>query len=246
MNECAQVCRAGENAIRHGLNKRRCYYLSICLSYEMLCGTNEYAAAHVKNKSRGYCELALDFSRLDYGKIRYGSAQKLKNYGSHVGERPFIPFSYDDGACKQPNLALLMPAFKVHAWDAASGRLELDFMDTAAQGRVVALQNYVLGAVVEHQRTWLGRTDITLESAAEIFQPFIQHGRFVIYLPNSEQKKQIWIHDGKEWGLGAEALVEGAVVRPVIKLQGLCFILNGGGRMKFRIQHQSVTIFVRI
>ena len=205
----------------------------------------EYAAAHIKNKSRGYCELALDFARLDYGKIRYGSTQRLKNYGSHVGERPFIPFSYDDGACKQPNLALLMPAFRVHSWDAASGRLELDFMEAGVQARVVALQNYVLDAVVEHQRTWLGRSDITADIVGDIFQPFIQHGRFVIYLPNSEQKKQIWIHDGRDWTLGTESLVEGAVVRPVIKLQGLCFIMSVGGRMKFRIQHQSVTIFVR-
>jgi hypothetical protein len=208
-------------------------------------GGNEYAAAHVKNKSRGHCELALDFTRLDYGKIRYGSAQKLKNYGAHVGERPFIPFSYDDGACKQPNLALLMPAFKVHSWDAASGRLELDFLEAGVQARICALQNYVLDAVVEHQRAWLGRADITQESAASIFQPFIQHGRFVIYLPNSEQKKQIWIHNGKEWVLNTSSLIEGAVVRPVIKLQGLCFILGIGGRMKFRIQHQSVTIFNR-
>lgn len=205
----------------------------------------EYVAAHIKNKSRGYCELALDFLRLDYGKIRYGSTQKLKNYGPHVGERPFIPFSYDDGVCKQPNLALLMPSFRVHSWDATSGRLELDFMEPGVQGRIMALQNYVLDAVVEHQRAWLGRTDITQESVAEIFQPFIQHGRFVIYLPNSEQKKQIWIHNGRDWGLSTESLVEEAVVRPVIKLQGLCFILAVGGRMKFRIQHQSVTIFVR-
>ncbi len=205
----------------------------------------EYVAAHIKNKSRGYCELALDFSRLDYSKIRYGSVQKLKNYGPHVGERPFIPFYYEDGVCKQPNLALLMPNFRVHSWDMTSGRLELDFLDGSTQARIVALQNYVLDAVVEHQRAWLGRSDITQESVADIFQPFIQHGRFVIYLPNSEQRKQIWIHNGREWTLNTESLVEGAFVRPVIKLQGLCFILSVGGRMRFRIQHQSVTIFNR-
>jgi hypothetical protein len=205
----------------------------------------EYVSAHIKDKTRGYCELGLEFSRLDYGKIKYGGPQKLKNYGPHVGERPFIPFHYDDGACKQPNLTLLMSAFRVHSWDASSGRLELDFLDHESRVRLTCLQHHVLKAVVVHQREWLGMTHITYESAQEIFQPFIQHDRFVIYLPNSEQKKQLWIHNGAEWVYNTDSLVAGAVVRPVIRLQGLCFILNAGGRMKFRIQHQSVTIFNR-
>jgi hypothetical protein len=205
----------------------------------------EYASAHVKNKVSGYCELALDFGRLDYRKIRYSIPQKLKNYGAHIGERIFIPFFYDDGVCKQPTLTLLMPSFSVYSWDPKSGRLELNFLEHTTNEHIQALQDHMLRAVVEHQKEWLNREDITYDSASDIFQPFIQHDRFVIYLPSNEQKKQLWIHDAKDWVYNTECLVAGAIVRPVIKLQGLCFILSPGGRMKFRIQHQSVTIFNR-
>lgn len=101
-----------------------------------------------------------------------------------------------------------------------------------------------MNMVVKHQRIWINRSDLTYEDVCEIFQPFIQHDRFVIYLPSSRQKKQLWVCEKGAWTLGTHerSFVAGMVVRPVLKLQGLCFIMMGD-RLKFRIQHQTVSVF---
>ena len=208
----------------------------------------DYMSVFIKNKAYGHAEFSLDFHALDFEKIKYGPLQKLPNYGTHViqCERPFIPFYYDDGICRMPSLTLLMPAFMVHSWDITTGRLELCFLENDTMEKIMQLQNFVLKSVVAHQHEWIGRGDLTCETSNEIFQPFIQHERFVIYLPNGEQKKQLWIHSGEEWKYGTtvQSFQTGQIVRPAVKMQGLCFIISGS-RVKFRIQHQTVSIFGR-
>jgi hypothetical protein len=206
----------------------------------------DYTPAFIKNKSHGFVDFALNFGQMDFQKIAYGPVQKLPNYGSHVVayERPFIPFYYDDALCKMPALDILMPTFMVHSWDIESGRLELEFMEDVTALKIQRLQEYIMNMVVKHQRIWLSRSDLTYETVCEIFQPFIQHDRFVIYLPSSRQKKQLWVCEKGAWTLGTHerSFLAGMVVRPVLKLQGLCFIMMEN-RLKFRIQHQTVSIF---
>jgi hypothetical protein len=207
----------------------------------------EYTPAYVKNKNGGFAEFALGFDGFDYGKIKYGGVQKLPNYGPHLVacERPFVPFYYDDPfLCKLPAVDVLMPAFSVHSWDLETGRLELNFLSDDVNVKIQLLQHHMLKAVVAHQREWIGCSDLTYETVCEIFQPFIQHERFVIYLPNGRQKKQLWICEKGTWKYGTtdRSFVAGQIVRPILKLQGLCFIMMGD-RLKFRIQHQTVSIF---
>jgi hypothetical protein len=206
----------------------------------------EYNSAIIKNKMGGFCELSQNFGTLDIGKIKYGSVQKLPNYGPHLAhyERPFIPFYYEDEHCRTSALTFLMPYFVVHSWDVDKGRLELAFYDGESMARIQQLQHFVLKSVINHQKEWLGVDHLTYEAALDIFQPFIQHDRFVIYLPNAAQKKQIWTHDHKGWSYGttAASFMPGMLIRPIVKMQGLCFILNDG-KMKFRIQHQTLTVF---
>lgn len=209
----------------------------------------DYSPAYVKNKNVGFAEFCLNLRTMDYGKIKCAAVQKLPNYGPHLiaCERPFVPFYYDDPfLCRLPAIDVMMPTFSVHSWDLETGRLELNFMEEDVNVKIQLLQHYVLKAVVAHQREWIGRDDLTYETACEIFQPFIQHDRFVIYLPNGRQKKQLWISEKGVWkyGTNERSFLSGQIVRPVLKLQGLCFIIMGGNKLKFRIQHQTVTVSI--
>jgi len=202
----------------------------------------------------GWAEIFLPLQAIELSSIQLNEPTKLTGPGvpSYAIHRPIATLSYSTTQFRMPIFSILTPFLKIHSWDSSSGKLELSIdSDPTILTKCTLIQDHILGLLFGKPHWFMPYTKSKDELRAN-FQSLIQEQRLVLYLhgPNLEKKQtgRVWIWKEGGWQKGASptSFTKGQSIRVALRLQGICFLQTVTKKMRYRIQHQIVTIFHKV
>lgn len=188
-------------------------------------------------------EWTIPIQKLEVSKIQVGPLQKSL--------KPLTPLSYTDGPIVFQNLNLLLPPLTIKEYDHNTGKLILNLSDSAGTAaKLLALQDSLLNAVYQNQKTWFPDSNRTREQIQSFFQSFVENTSLHLYCPLQTQEKRnsisVW-QEGEWKKLNSTGLLQkGDSVRVALRLQGISYQMNtntGFWTGRFRVQHKICCIY---
>jgi hypothetical protein len=207
--------------------------------------------AGVPFREPGWAEIFIPLQAIEVHNIHIDEPKKLIGPGipSYAIDRPIALLSYSTSLFRMPTLGILTPFLKIHSWDSTTGKLELDITsDPIVSTKYFMIQEHILN-LLSSKPQWLFPHTRSKEDLRANFQEFIHEDILTIYLhgPNPEKKQtgRVWIWRDDEWqkGAGPNSFKKGQQIRVALRFQGVCFLQTPAKKMRYRIQHQTVTIF---
>ena len=202
----------------------------------------------------GWAELFLPLQAIEVNSIQIDEPKKLTGPGvpSYAADRPIAALSYVNSSFRMPVLNILTPFLTVHNWDSNTGKLELEVdLNSTLSTKCIVIQEHIL-TLLASKPQWLLPHIKTKEELRESFQEIISGQIMTIYLhgPNPEQKQmgRVWIWKENNWQKGASktSFKKGQKLRVALRFQGVCFLQTVSKKMRYRIQHQTISIFHKI
>jgi hypothetical protein len=198
-----------------------------------------------KDRDCGWAEFFLPIQTLNTEYIQVDSPKHIHSnrHFYPTNDRPIAALWYKSPDFTLTSFTLLTTTLRVHSWDSATGRLELE-TDTNTAAQIIAIQKRILTILESHREWFPPHTNIQQD-----FQYMYHNSILTVYLHgmNSEQ-----IHMGRVWnwsdgtwkkGVSPATFSKGCAVRLAIRFQGICFLKTEGGKIRYRIQHQTVAIY---
>jgi hypothetical protein len=196
----------------------------------------------------GWAEMFLPLQALEVRSIHITEPKMVKN--TYSAERPVSNLSYKTSTFSLPFLSVLTPFVKVYSWDSTTGRLDLEVEQTSVtESKLFALQDTIIDLLAENIG-WFPCFK-TKEDIKMNFQYILFGSIFTIYLhgPNPEKKQtgRVWIWKDNAWQKGASSVIfkKGQQLRVALRFQGVSLIKTANGKNRFRLQHQTISIFMR-
>jgi len=199
----------------------------------------------------GWAEFFLPLQAIEVQHIQIEEPKKPVGPGIplYAIDRPIAALSYSHPNYRMPILNILTPFLKVHSWDSLTGRLELE-VDISSQiaMKCSLIQEHFIHLLSSNLH-WLLPYTQSKEELRENFQEIIHDQILSIYLhgPNPEKKQtgRVWIWNKPHWQKGASgaSFKKGQQIRVALRFQGICFLQTSSKKMKYRIQHQTISIF---
>lgn len=199
----------------------------------------------------GWAEMFLPIQALEMGNIRIEEPKIPTGPGipSYAADRPLAVLSYQTPSFFLPCLNIITQFLRVYSWDSSIGRLELEVdYDSITYLKCTALQDIIHSLLVE-KPMWLLQHGIKPQDLRPNFQNILTHNILTIYLhgqnPEKKPMGRVWIWRDGSWQKGATAssFRKGQEIRVAMRLQGVCFLPTPMGKMRCRLQHQTVAIF---
>jgi hypothetical protein len=200
----------------------------------------------------GWAEMFLPIQTLEMGNIQIDEPKIPTGPGipSYAADRPISSLSYQTSTYSLPCLNIITPFLRVHSWDSSTGRLELEAdYESITYLKFGALQEVILSLLAENP-FWLIQYGIkTIAELRANFQHILTNNILTIYLhgqnPEKKPMGRVWIWREGVWQKGATVgtFRKGQEIRVGMRLQGVCFLPTQTGKMRCRLQHQTVTIF---
>ena len=189
-------------------------------------------------------EWTIPIQKLEVSKIQVGALQKTT--------KPLTPLSYTDGPIVLQSLNLLLSPLTIKEYDAATGRLVLQLVDSPqTSAKLLALQESLLTNVSGNQKIWFPESTRTKEQLHASFQPFVENTLLHLYCPLQTGEKRNAIHvwrEGEWKKLSVAGLLQkGESVRVAMRLQGISYQMNaytGIWTGRFRVQHKITCLYV--
>ena len=185
-------------------------------------------------------DILLPFEAFDEHKITIEPSKKLKCIQTNI-QRFICSLQYKDPIYTLSPFCILTPFAKVHTWDFASGKLELDLTNGSIfQSKYNAFQTAIRSLVEK---------EYTLHS---YFHPMMFGQILTVYLyTNMDSLKQrdrdTWIYTNHTWTttLQESSFKKGQSIRLGIQFQGVCFLRDLVKHdLKYRLQHHIKTIYL--
>lgn len=202
----------------------------------------------------GWTEFFIPLQAIELKNIYISKPIKLAGPGVpfYAIDRPIAALSYVTPNFRIPTFGILTPFLKVHSWDSTSGKLELSMeSDNSTAVKLALIQEHILNLLILNSQ-WLLPYTRTKDELRASFQEIIQGNILTIYLhgPNPEKKQtgRVWIWQEHEWQKGASvySFKKDQIIRVGLRFQGVCFLQTIQKKMRYRIQHQTVTIFHKL
>jgi len=199
----------------------------------------------------GWAEIFIPLQAIELSSIQLNEPTRLTGPGvpSYAIHRPIATLSYATTQYRIPVLSILTPFLKVHSWDSSTGRLELTVdSDPTVLTKCTLIQEHILGLLASKPQ-WIHAYTRSKEELRVNFQTLVQENYLTVYLhgPNPEKKQngRVWIWQDGIWQKGASStsFKKDQSIRVALRLQGICFLQTLAKKMRYRIQHQIVTIF---
>jgi len=198
----------------------------------------------------GWAELFIPLQAIEVQSIQIEEPKKPMGPGVplYAADRPIAALSYAHPNFHMPILNILTPFLKIHSWDSSCGRLELE-VDASSQlaTKCSGIQEHILTLLASNPQ-WLPASTRTNEELRANFQTILQGQLLTIYLhgPNPEQRQtgRVWIWSDSGWQKGASStsFKKGQQIRVALRFQGICFLQTSLKKMRYRIQHQIISI----
>lgn len=165
-----------------------------------------------------------------------------------------LTYSTDDFSLS--SIPILTPYMKVHSWDSATGRLELEAdSESTAYTKFSYIQELFFDYLSANLDDFRKYGIFTKMDLFNTFQQIIYKNLFVVYLHgvNPQQKRnmgRVWVLGATGWekGVNAETFKKGQQVRVAFRFQGISYSPGVGGstgKIKCRLQHQTVAVIPR-
>jgi hypothetical protein len=199
----------------------------------------------------GWAEMFLPIQTLEMGNIHIEEPKIPIGPGipSYAADRPLAALSYQTPSYSLPCLNIITPLLRVFSWDSSTGRLELEVdYESITYLKCVALQDTIHNLLAE-KTLWLLQYGIKPQDLRSNFQNILTHNILTIYLhgqnPEKKSMGRVWIWREGMWQKGATtgSFRKGHEIRVAMRLQGVCFLPTPTGKMRCRLQHQTVAIF---
>jgi len=207
--------------------------------------------AGVPFREPGWAELFLPLQTIEVQHIQIEEPKKLLGPGVplYAADRPIAALSYIHSMFRMPVLNILTPFLKVHSWDSVTGRLELEVeAGSSTAMKCISIQSHILSLLAANPQ-WLLPHTKTKQELLENFQEIISGQILTIYLhgSNPEQKQTgrvwVWREDGWQKGASSTSFKRGQQIRVALRFQGVCFLQTAAKKMRYRIQHQTISVF---
>lgn len=204
------------------------------------------------SKENGWGEFFLPLQALEVGSIVLHEPRFSYNGStSYSQDRLLASLSYKTNFFTLPILSILTPLLKVNFWDSSTGRLDLELEPESITAiKIEALQESLIKLLLNKpQWLMLGGTK-TKEEIQNLFQPILTGNILTIYLhgPNPEKKNmsRVWVWKSDTWqkGVSSSTFKKGQQVRIALRFQGICFLPMQGGKTRYRLQHQTVAVYL--
>ena len=201
-----------------------------------------------RDKDSGWAEFFLPIQTLHADSIQIDSPNytHTQHKFHYTAERPIAPLWYKTPEFTLSTLNILTTPLRIHSWDSSTGRLELE-TDTLTATQFIAIQKRILTLLEGHRGWFLPHTNIQQD-----FQYMYHNSILTIYLhgfnPDQVHTGRIWNWSAAAWKKGVDqtSFSKGQTVRLAIRFQGICFLKVEGGKMRYRIQHQTVAIYNKL
>jgi hypothetical protein len=198
----------------------------------------------------GWAEIFIPLQAIELSSIQLNEPTKLTGPGvpSYAIHRPISILSYTNSMFRIPVFSILTPFLQIHSWDSSTGKLELLVdSDPTVLTKCTLLQEHIIGLLASKPQ-WTNSYTRSKDELRANFQTLVQENCLTVYLhgPNPEKKQtgRVWIWQEGGWQKGASAtsFKRGQSIRVALRLQGICFLQTLAKKMRYRIQHQVVTI----
>ncbi len=181
-------------------------------------------------------DVMLSLQDFDTSKLIMENPKRIKSSQPNV-ERTLSTFSYKNDIFTMLSLSLLTPFGKVHTWDYATGKLEIDVGAKSSFYTKYTLFQSTIGTLTKR-----------IYPSESYFHPMLFGTILTVYLYTKPpfQEKETLLYSNSKWStkLQKNTFEKGQSIRLGIQFQGVCFLHNLQSKdCKYRLQHQVKVIY---